>query len=98
MARRGRVPRTGRGRGSSGGCARRRRPKMRMHEISVTIDEDRIEVAPDPLTMFKADEVQWAGTNARKFSIEFDGDGPFGISRLEHAMATGKNRPNANGH
>jgi hypothetical protein len=70
---------------------------MRTHKITVTVDHDRIQVNPDPLVMFKADEVQWAGTNARKFSIEFDGDGPFGNRRLEHAVATGTNRPNAKG-
>lgn len=70
---------------------------MRTHKISVTVENDRIQVSPDPLVMFKSDEVQWAGSNARKFSIEFDGDGPFGARELKHAAATEKNRPTANG-
>jgi hypothetical protein len=37
---------------------------MRTHQISVTVENDRIQVTPDPLEMFKSDEVQWAGSNA----------------------------------
>ena len=70
---------------------------MRTHKISVTVENDRIHVTPDPLVMFKADEVHWAGMNTRKFSIEFDGDGPFGARELKHDMANAKNRPTAKG-
>ena len=70
---------------------------MRTHKISVTVENDRIQVTPDPLVMFKTDEAHWAGTNARKFSIEFDGDGPFGSRTLAHAVATGKHKPTAKG-
>jgi hypothetical protein len=70
---------------------------MRTHTISVTVDNDRIQVSPDPLVMFKSDEVHWAGMNARKFSIEFDGDGPFAARQLTHAAATGKQRPTTKG-
>jgi hypothetical protein len=70
---------------------------MRTHKISVTVDNDRIQVNPDPLVMFKSDEVQWAGSNARKFSIEFDGESPFPARELKHAAATAKHQPQANG-
>lgn len=70
---------------------------MRTHRISVTVENDRIQVTPDPLEMFKTDEVQWAGSNARRFSIEFDGPGPFGNRRLEHSVATATSKPRTNG-
>ena len=70
---------------------------MRTHKISVTVDADRIHVTPDPLVMHRTDEVHWAGMNARKFSIVFDGDGPFGARELKHAVATGKQKPSAKG-
>jgi len=70
---------------------------MRTHKISVTVENDRIHVSPDSLTMFKSDEVHWASMNARKFSIVFDGAGPFGARELKHAMASAKNRPTEKG-
>ena len=70
---------------------------MRTHTISVTVENDRIQVTPDPLVMFKTDEACWAGTNARRFSIEFDGDGPFGSRTLAHEVATGVQTPIAKG-
>ena len=70
---------------------------MRTHQISVTVENDRIQVTPDPLEMFKSDEVQWAGSNARKFSIEFDGPGPFGSRTLDHLGATARSKPMTNG-
>ena len=70
---------------------------MRTHKITVTVENDRIHVTPDLLTMFKSDEVHWAGMSARKFSIVFDGNGPFEVRELNHPMATAKNRPTTNG-
>jgi len=70
---------------------------MRTHTITVTVDQGSIQVEPDELTMFSNDEVQWAGTNARKFSIRFGGKSPFGASELAHNVATTKQRPTVKG-
>ena len=70
---------------------------MRNHTISVTVDSDAIRVEPDTLVMTTLDEVQWKGANARKFSIEFEGDGPFGSRRLAHAAATTTRKPGKKG-
>jgi|SRR6185369_13580904 len=70
---------------------------MRTHTISVTVEESSIRVEPDSLVMSLQDEVQWAGRNGRKFSIEFDGEGPFGNRQLAHAVATTGQKPRAKG-
>ena len=70
---------------------------MKTHKISVTVDQSSIQVTPDPLVMTQADEVHWAGMNARKFSIEFEGAGPFGSRQLKHAEATSKRKPGSKG-
>lgn len=70
---------------------------MKTHKISVTVDQSSIKVTPDPLVMTRADEVHWAGQNARKFSIEFDGASPFGSRQLKHAEATSKQKPGSKG-
>lgn len=70
---------------------------MRTHKISVTVDHDVIRVEPDTVTMTPRDEVHWAGMNARKFSIVFDGNGPFASRELAHAEAHGKHRPRSKG-
>jgi plastocyanin len=70
---------------------------MRTHKISVTVDHNAIRVDPDTLTMTPLDEVHWAGMTARKFSIVFDGNGPFASRELAHAVAHGKHRPRAKG-
>lgn len=70
---------------------------MRSHTISVTVDASTIRVDPETLVMTMRDEVRWAGTNARGFSIEFDGDGPFGARRLAHAAATTRQTPRTKG-
>ena len=70
---------------------------MASHRISVTVDQAAIKVTPETLTMTSADEVQWAGTNARKFSIVFDHDGVFGKRELPHAVATNRQRPRVKG-
>ena len=66
------------------------------HTISVTVENSSIRVDPDPLHMALEDEVEWAGRNARRFSIEFDDARAFG-ARLGYAEATTKRRPRAKG-
>ncbi len=70
---------------------------MPTHKISVTVDNDAIRVEPDTLMMTSADEVHWAGTNARKFSIVFDHEGVFGRRELDHATATSRQRARIKG-
>ncbi len=70
---------------------------MASHTISVTVDTASIQVKPTTLEMTTADEVKWAGTNPRKFSIVFDHEGVFGRHELEHAIASRGQRPRAKG-
>jgi hypothetical protein len=70
---------------------------MPTHSISVTVEADVIRVQPETLVMTTLDEAQWTPTNGRKFTIEFDGDGPFGNRRLDHAAATGRQKPRVKG-
>ena len=70
---------------------------MATHKISVTVEADSIRVDPDSLTMTSADEVHWAGTNARKFSIVFEHDRAFGRRELDHASATTRQKPRSRG-
>jgi hypothetical protein len=70
---------------------------MKTHTISVTVDANAIQVQPDTLVMTTLDEAQWAGTNARRFSIEFENEGPFGSRRLAHAQATSRMKPKVKG-
>jgi hypothetical protein len=70
---------------------------MAAHQIAVTVDAGSIQVDPETLVMTSDDEVQWAGKNARKFSIVFDGPGPFAQRELAHAIATTSQRPRAKG-
>ena len=66
---------------------------MKSHTISVTVDSNSISVDPDELTMSSQDEVQWASTNSRKFSIVFGGSSPFGQNQLAHEAATTMQQP-----
>lgn len=70
---------------------------MKTHTISVTVDANAIQVQPDTLVMTTLDEVQWTTTSARRFSIEFDGEGPFGSNRLSHTAATARQKPRGKG-
>ena len=70
---------------------------MPTHKISVTVEADVIHVEPETLVMTTVDEAHWAPTNGRRFTIEFDGDGPFGNQRLDHAAATGRQKPRVKG-
>lgn len=66
---------------------------MAVHRISVTVGSSAIQVSPDTLTMSAADDVFWEGANPQKFSIAFDGPGPFNAATLSHSAATSKARP-----
>ena len=70
---------------------------MRTHKISVTVGSGSIRVEPETLTMTSADEVYWAGTNPRRFSLVFEAGGPFGQRELAHEVATRKQRPRSKG-
>ena len=70
---------------------------MKNHRISVTVDAESIRVTPDPLIMTSDDDVQWEGMNPRRFSIEFDGAGPFATRALDHASAITPQRPRTRG-
>jgi len=70
---------------------------VRSHNIAVTVEGDAIRVDPETLVMTTQDDVQWSGTNARRFSIEFDGSGPFASRQLDHASATRQQKPRSKG-
>jgi plastocyanin len=71
--------------------------KTATHRISVSVEEGSIRVEPDTLTMSSQDEIHWAGTTSRGFSIEFEGRSPFAERKLSHAQAQGKRRPASTG-
>lgn len=70
---------------------------MRTHTISVTIDANGIRVDPDTLVMTSEDEVRWNGTNAKRFSIQFEAASPFAERKLDHDVANTKRRPQSKG-
>ena len=70
---------------------------MASHTIRVTVDPGSIRVQPDSLSMTLADDVQWAGGNANRFRIVFDGAGPFDQADLAHEAATRKQTPRRKG-
>ena len=70
---------------------------MASHKISVTVGKDQIQVSPETLSMTSADDVQWASTNGRGFSIVFDDERAFGRRELEHSVAQAANRARAKG-
>ena len=67
------------------------------HKISVTIDGRSIRVSPDPLVMKSGEDVHWAGMGSQRFSIEFDGQGPFAQRTLRHDAAVAMNHPSRKG-
>ena len=67
------------------------------HQVAVTVEPNAIRVVPETLVMTSDDEVHWAGSNSSKFTIEFDGTGPFADRRLTHDMATTKRQPKRTG-
>ena len=70
---------------------------MPTHRIQVTVENDKISVTPDSLSMTTADEVQWAGTNPKKFSIVFDDEAVFGQRELGHSLATARQKARRKG-
>lgn len=71
--------------------------KTATHTITVTVEDGSIQVEPDTLVMTADDEVLWAGTNARQFSIEFEKGSPFAERLLSHSLAVSKRRPTSRG-
>lgn len=71
--------------------------KLATHTISVTVEEGSIRVEPDTLIMSEEDEVRWAGTTTRGFTIEFEGGSPFAERLLPHSLALTKRRPTSRG-
>jgi hypothetical protein len=70
---------------------------MATHRISVTVDDASIRVTPETLTMTSDDEVHWAGTNPRRFSIVFEKESPFETRELAHDQAASKRRARSKG-
>ena len=68
---------------------------MMQHNVKVTVEGRTIRVAPDSLVMTSADEVRWSG--AQRFTIEFDGEGPFTSRRLAHDVAAAPQTPRRKG-
>ena len=66
---------------------------MATHRISVTMNPTSIQVSPETLTMTAADEVYWEGYSPKKFSIAFEGTGPFPQARLSHSAAIERTKP-----
>jgi hypothetical protein len=54
---------------------------MKRHQASVTVEGRGIRVAPDPLVMTTDDELHWGSSGSHRFTIEFDGKGPFSARR-----------------
>jgi len=70
---------------------------MKTHRIDVTVDEHSIRVQPDTLVMTMLDDVQWAGTNSRQFTVAFDDARPFEAREIGYARAVTRNKPKARG-
>ncbi len=71
--------------------------KLVTHRISVTIDGRSIRVSPDPLIMKSGDEMHWTGMGSQRFSIEFEGPGPFSERELRHDAAATMQHPSRKG-
>ena len=70
---------------------------MKTYTVSVTVGQSSITVQPENQVMTTNDEIQWSSGNGRRFSIEFDGAGPFESRVLAHAAATTKRKPRSQG-
>jgi hypothetical protein len=70
---------------------------MKRHKVSVTVEGRGIRVSPDPVFMTSADEVHWGGTGPQRFTVEFDGAGPFPSRMLSHESAAAPQRPKQKG-
>ena len=70
---------------------------MATHRISVNVGTDSIRVDPDSLIMTTADEVEWAASGSRRFTISFEGKGPFARPNLSHDEASARQKPRLTG-
>jgi len=70
---------------------------MKRHMVSVTVEGRGLKVSPDPLVMTSTDELHWGCSTPHRFTIEFDGPGPFPDRRLGHDAATAPQRPSKRG-
>jgi hypothetical protein len=67
------------------------------HRVAVTVETTAIHVVPETLVMAVGDSVHWAGSNSKKFTIEFEGPGPFAERRLTHDVAAAEQKPKRTG-
>jgi hypothetical protein len=65
--------------------------------VSVTVEGRTIRVTPDPIVITTADELHWRCATSHRFSVEFDGPGPFASRSLGHDVATSPQRPKTRG-
>ena len=71
--------------------------QFKTHTVSVTVEGRSIRVSPDPVMMTSADELQWSHAGGQRFTVEFDGVGPFASRQLTHDTATTPQRPRMKG-
>ena len=71
--------------------------KSQSHTVSVQVDGRTIRVTPDSLRMTSADDLKWSGPAAHRFTVEFEGTGPFASAKLKHDDATKPQRPTRKG-
>jgi len=82
------------------GATKQRTRKSRVvvgHTIFVTVEDNSISVVPETLKMTTNDHLRFAATNGRRFSIVFDGAGPFVSRELGFDAASGRLTPRAKG-
>ena len=70
---------------------------MKTYTVAVTVGKESISVHPDRQKMTVEDEIKWASGNGKRFTIEFEGAGPFANPRLAFAAATAQQRPRVEG-
>lgn len=70
---------------------------MKRHKVSVMVEGRGIRVSPDPLMMTSDDELHWSCSGPQRFTVEFDGAGPFASRKLGHDAATTPQKPKARG-
>lgn len=66
---------------------------MATHVIDVSLAKKSVHVSPDQLEMETSDVVTWRVDGSGRVRIEFEGASPFESTSLDHAKATGANRP-----
>jgi len=70
---------------------------MKRHKVSVVVEGREVRVSPDSLTMTSEDEIHWGGEGSLRFTVEFDGAGPFANRVLGHDEANSPKRPTRTG-